>query len=376
MNWKVPYLNLGAQYEEQKEIFDAHFARVMSSGSFINREDVNDLEKNLRKYLDVEHVICVNSGTDALYLSMEVLDLKSGDEVIVPAHTFVASVASIVKNGLKPVFIDIQNDYNMDCSKIESLISKKTKAIMLVHLNGRSCNMDIVCELARKYELKIIEDSAQALGASYKDKKVGTIGDIGCFSLHPMKNLSCGGDGGFICTNNKNFAEKLYYLRDHGQTPGEKGVYLEFGYNTRLDNLQAAIVNIKFKHLNRSISVRRKIASLYHENLVGLGELITLPEPPVETGIYFDTFNSYVIRVKDRNQLLRYLREHLIEVFVHMDKPVYMHENLHLENANLRFNEELCEEIISLPIDPMLSENQIFYVIDTVRKYYPKSIEK
>lgn len=365
MNWTVPYLNIPKQYIDIKESLDNEFHRIMSSGSFILRDDVTKFEKNLSNYLNIKHIIGVNSGTDALYLSMGAIGFDDGDEVITVAHTFVATIASIIYAGAKPVLVDIGDDYNMDSNSIESAINDRTKAILPVHLNGRVCNMTEITRIAKKYGLLIIEDSAQALGAKYNNLHAGSFGIAGTWSCHPMKTLGCAGDGGFIGTNDDNLAEKLRYLRDHGQKT--KTDLESFGYNSRLDNLQAAILNIKFKQLNNWILKRREIASVYTSELDGLP--IKLP-PFSENDDYYDSYNSYVIMVEERDKLYNYLREKGIEVFIHISKPLYHHKKLELSTGILERNEKICKRILSLPIYPELDEKQLNYVINHIKNFF------
>jgi len=365
MKYKVPYIDLPLQFKTLEKELTSEFKRVMSEGSFILRDDVKKFEENMASYLGVRSVIGVNSGTDALYLATEVLGIGPKDEVITVAHSFVATVASIVKRGANTVFVDIYDDFNMNVDKVEEKITDRTKAIIPVHLNGRCCRMNKLESLAEKYGLEIIEDSAQALGAMYLGKKTGSFGIMGCFSSHPLKILSCAGDGGFISTNNDKVAEKLRILRDHGQKT--KTDLRSFGYNSRLDNLQAAILNVKFQHLNDYISRRRQIASIYSENLKDLP--LVLPPKPSD-GEFFDTYNSYVIRSKNRDELFSSLKSKDIEVFVHITKPLYEHEKLGLENPHLQKNERICGEILSLPIYPEMTNTQVDYVVDSIHKFF------
>ncbi len=293
MSWNVPYINLGLQYIEDKQRIDEEFNRVMSNGSFILRDDVDIFEKKMAGILNVKHVIGVNSGTDALYLAVRALKIGVNDEVITVAHTFVATIAAIHHVGGAHTLIDINSDYNIDTSLIENAITEKTKAIMPVHMNGRMCNMDVIMRVAEKYNLVVIEDAAQALGAKYKESYSGSIGDIGCFSLHPMKILSCPGDGGFITTNSDILNNKLRLLRNHGQKT--KTELSEYGYSSRLDNLHAAIVNIKLDRLVDKIDRRRIIARIYNDKLSKLP--IRLPNAPEDVNTYYDVYNSYVIAI-------------------------------------------------------------------------------
>jgi dTDP-4-amino-4,6-dideoxygalactose transaminase len=363
--WRVPYLGLPLQFKNLEKELTAEFKRVMGSGEFILRDDVDKFERNMASYLGVKHVIGVNSGTDALYLGAEAVGINSDDEVITVAHSFVATVAAITRRGAKPVFVDICEDFNMNTDEVENHVNARTKAILPVHLNGRVCNMDNLEKIARKYGLKIIEDAAQAIGARYQGKMAGSFGEIGCFSLHPMKTLSCAGDGGFISTNNDDTAERIRKLRNHGQK--EKGEFLCFGSSSRLDNLQAAILNVKFSHLNEYISKRREIASKYSTALLGLP--LKLPPKP-DDGEHFDTYNSYVIRTKRRDELKEYLKENGIEVFVSIPKPLYSHQGLKLENNELKNNQKICLESLSLPIFPEMKDKEIKYVGDCICNFF------
>lgn len=367
MKWKVPYIDLNLQFKNLEEEITSEFKRVMSEGSFILRDDVKRFEDNIASYLDVKHVIGVNSGTDALYLAVNASGIKEGDEVITVAHSFVATLASIYHRNAKPVLVDINDDFNIDADKIEESITEKTKAIIPVHLNGRMCNMEKISDIAGKYNLLMIEDSAQSLGAMYKGKKSGSFGILGCFSTHPMKTLSCGGDGGFISTNNDELAEKIQMMRNHGQDKDKNPGF--FAYNSRLDNLHAAILNVKFKNLGKWIKRRREIASIYSEKLK---RLPLIPPPKPSDGDYFDVYNSYVIRSNQRDKLFSYLREKGIEVFVHIGKPLYKYEGLNIKDVFLPKNEKICSEILSIPIYPEMTNNQVDYVSENINSFFKR----
>jgi dTDP-4-amino-4,6-dideoxygalactose transaminase len=367
-NWKVPYIDLSLQFSKLENELTNEFKRVMKSGSFILRDDVKKFENDMAAYLGVKNVISVNSGTDALYLATEAINLAPGDEVITVAHSFVATLAAINRRGAKPILVDICDDFNINPEKIEEKITKNTKAIIPVHLNGRCCNMKKISAISEKYNLEIIEDVAQALGAKYSGKRAGSFGKIGCFSTHPMKTLSCAGDGGFISTNDNQIADKLKALRDHGQR--EKGEFLFFGYNSRLDNLQAAILNTKFKHLDRYINKRREIAKFYDRELNNL-PLILPPTPSTED--FFDTYNSYVIRYSERDKLANYLKSKGIETFVHIAKPLYRHPGLKMQNLNLVNNEKICSEILSLPIYPEMTNSKKIYLVKSIKDFFIKN---
>ena len=365
MKWKVPYIDLSSHFKSIEHEVMKEIERVMSEGSFILRDDVRVFEEKMASFLNVKHVIGVNSGTDALFLALKAAGISNGDEVITVANTFVATIATIVHCGAKPVLVDIRDDFNIDVDLIEDAITKNTKAIIPVHLNGRLCEMDKLIHIANEYNFIVIEDSCQSLGGRYMNKMAGSFGLMGCFSLHPMKILSCAGDGGYIATNDEEMANRIFLLRNHGQKT--KADIVLYGCNSRLDNLQAAIVNLKFKYLHNWISRRRQIALMYHKGLVKTP--LYLPQPPTN-GDYYDVYNSYVVRTQKQAELVSYLREKGIEVFVHTPKPLYMHKGLGLKNYNLKVNESICNENLSIPIDPEMTDDQVKYIIKNIREFF------
>jgi len=243
MAYKVRFVNYPKQYQQHKKEFDGVFEEIMSGGDFIMRRHLEEFEKNIAEYVGVKHAIGVNTGTDALYLSAQAL-FKPGDEVITVAHTFVATVGAIVQCGAKPVLVDVKDDFNMDADKIEKAITPRTKGIIPVHLNGHACQMDKIMAIAKRYNLRVIEDAAQALGAQFKGKRCASFGDTGIFSFYPAKMLGTAGDGGMICTNDDRLARTLRAFRDNGRVESVEVIEC-FGWCTRLDNLHAAILNMK-----------------------------------------------------------------------------------------------------------------------------------
>jgi|SRR3989344_6091147 len=370
MIWKVPYINLGKQFENQEIELTEEFKRVMSEGNFILRDDVKKFEQNIAEFLNVKYVVGVNSGTDAIFLALKSAGIKNGDEVITVSHTFHATIASIINSGAKPVLVDIDEDFNINPNRIEKAITPKTKAIIPVHLNGRVCSMEKISEIAEKYNLIIIEDACQSFGSEFKGKKSGTFGLCGCFSCHPLKTLSCPGDGGFITTNNDKIAEELRIIRDHGQKTTEQGKeIITYGYSSRLDNLHAALLNIKFKKINEFINKRRQIAEIYSNALSSLP--LILPSSPNQEEDYFDTYNSYVIRTDYQKQLIEFLKNNGIEVFSHFGEPFHKNPNFsELNKLNLPTQEMICRQIVSLPIYPELTEEQIDYVLEKIKEFF------
>lgn len=376
MKWKIPYIDFGRQFKKQKTLHLSNFKKIMTNGDFVLRDEVVKFENKISKLLKVKYVVSVNSCTDALLLALTGIGLKKNSEIITVAHTYVATLAAIKHVGFKPVLADISEDFNIDPKKIEKLITKKTKAILPVHLYGHSCEMDKIMNIAKKYNLKVIEDCAQSFGAKYKNKFVGTFGEIGCFSLHPLKSLGAAGDGGFIVTGNKSLYEKFLRLRNHGQGRRKNGKYLKsrydidyFGFCTRLDNLQAAIVNTKLKILNKNIKLRNSLAKKYNNKFKDLP--IVLPKI-YNQNQYLDVFNSYVIRTKKQFQLFKYLRDKGIEVLINWPKPLYKHKGLKLNNFKLRNNEKICKEIISLPIYPEMQKTEFDYIVKNIINFFKK----
>jgi len=367
--WEVPYVDLPRQFRAmEKELTDA-FRKVMASGAFILRDDVKIFEERIAEHLKAEFVIGVNSGTDALSLSAMAIGLQKGDEVITVAHTFVATIASIVHAGAEPVLVDIGDDFNIDVDLIEGTITDKTKAIMPVHINGRACQMDRIIEIADKYNLLVIEDAAQALSAEFMGKKTGTFGVLGCFSLHPMKILGGAGDGGFVVTQNSDIYETLAYLRNHGQRNKEDLV--GYGFNSRLDNLQAALLNVKIKYLPQWVERRRYIASRYNDELAKYEDKLLLPPAPTsDRYARYDVYSSYVIRTKEQQNLFNHLRQNGVECFAHLSHPLNQMDSLDLRKFDLPNTQRIAKEVLSLPVNEQMSDDQVEYVINSIGKFF------
>jgi len=367
MKYKVPFVGYKLQYQNLKSEIDTAIKSVLYRGDLILRSDVEKFEKKLADFVGTKYAVGLNSGTDALFLSLKATGIGKGDEVITVAHTFVASIATIVHCGAKPILVDVGEDFLMDIEKLGRKITKKTKAIIPVHLNGRMCDMEKIMKIARKYKLIVIEDAAQALGAKFKDKMAGSFGLTGCFSFYPAKILGGYGDGGAVVTNNSKIAEKIRLLRDHGQKTKTKIVC--YGFNSRLDNLQAAILNVKFKHLSKWIERRREIANLYYQGLSGIPEVKL---PPKSDERHFDIYQNYVLRAQKRDELALYLREKGVETLIKDPIPLHHHPALGLSHFHLPYTEKLAKEVISLPMYPELTNEQVKYTIDSIRNFYKK----
>ena len=368
--YKVPFVNYPEHYRRiWDEVMDA-ITEVLSKGDLILRDQLRQFEENIASFVGVKYAVGVNSGTDALFLSLKAAGVGPGDEVITVAHTFVATVSVIVQCGAKPILVDVGEDMNMDVEQVEQVITSKTKVIVPVYLNGRMCDMGRLMEIANEHDLLVIEDAAQALGASFDGKKAGSFGLTGSFSFYPAKMLGAAGDGGIVVTNDEEIAEKIRLLRDHGYQRST-GDILCYGYNSRLDNLQAAILDVKLKHLPEWIERRRELASLYHQSLSDLQEL-KLPPPPLSNDHFFDVYQNYAIRAKERDRLVAYLGEKGIEVLISWSKPMHHHDALGLRHFHLPKTEQISKEVLSLPVYPELSDEQAKYVIDSVREFYER----
>lgn len=362
----VPYVGLKQAFEQRKNDLLAAFINVGSNADFILREDVELFEKAIAKLLGVRYAIGVNSGTDALFLALKVLNIGEGDEVITVAHTFVATVAAVVHCGAKPILVDIADDFNLAVATLERAITASTKAIIPVHMNGRCCDMEAILAIADKYRLHVIEDAAQALGAHINGVYAGSFGIINAISLHPMKSLHCFGDGGLVATNDPHLAEQIRLLRNHGLNRNKELVAL--GYNSRLDNLQAALLNVNLKYFEADIARRRQIALYYNEGLKDCSG-IKLPNPPRDNG-YFDVFSSYPILSTNRNQLFNYLKQKNIECFIHWEKPLHRNEAVSLGYFDLPVTERVAREVLSLPIHPFLDDDQCKHVVASIKAFF------
>jgi len=361
----VPYVGLKQEFAERRQALTAAFEVVGSTSSYILRDEVRAFEAAIAEKLAVNFAIGVNSGTDALFLALKALGIGPGDEVITVAHTFVATVAAIVHCGAKPVLIDIGSDFNLEAAALERAITPATKAIMPVHMNGRCCDMPTISAIAEQYGLFVIEDAAQAMGAHIDGMYAGSFGHFGAFSLHPMKNLHCYGDGGLVTTNDPMLAEKIRILRNHGQNENKELV--AFGFNSRLDNLQGALLNVNLRYFAIDINRRRQLADRYHTGLQDCRG-VHLPVPPADSG-YFDVFSSYPILCRDRDGLIEHMQTRHIECFIHWQPPLHLNPNLQLEPVSLPMTERVAREVLSLPIHPFLDDAQCDYAIAAVREF-------
>jgi dTDP-4-amino-4,6-dideoxygalactose transaminase len=367
MKYKIPFVNYSLQYRNLKSEIDAAMQDVLQRGDLILREDVERFEKNLADFVGTKYAVGLNSCTDALFFSLKAAGIGKGDEVITVSHTFVASISVIVKVGAKPVLVDVGDDFLINVDEIEKVITEKTKAIIPVDLNGRVCNTEKIMEIAQKYNLVIIEDSAQALGAKFKEKKAGSWGLTGNFSFYPAKILGCFGDGGAVTTNDFEIVEKIRLFRDHCQKT--KTEIICYGWNSRLDNLQAAVLNIKLKYLPKWIERRREIAKIYNNGLAGI-QGIKLPPAPDSDESHFDVYQNYVLKVEKRDELFQFLKKEGVETLIKDPVPNHWQKGLNLDSFHLPKTERFAKEVVSLPMYPELTDEQVEYVINCVKEFY------
>lgn len=366
MRYKIPFINPREHYSRLKSEIDSAITDCLSNGDLVNRGQLKEFERCLADFVGVKYAIGVNSGYHALHFALLGTGINRGDEVITVGHTFVATVSAIIHCGAKPVLVEVDKDYNMNPEDIERAITPRTKALLPVHLNGRVCDMDQLNAIAKQYGIAVIEDAAQALGAAYKGQKAGSFGAAGCFSFYPFKVLGGFGDGGAITTNDPYLARTVSLLRYNGEDR-ETGEYHFHGYSALLDNVQAAVLNIKLQHLPKWIEHRRLIASLYQEGLKGIPELIL---PHFNEQKHFDIFQNYVVRTKERDRLRMHLKEDSIETLVHWPKPMWEHKRLKLKNPGLSETPKISQEVLSVPMSAETTPAQVEIVISSIKKYF------
>jgi dTDP-4-amino-4,6-dideoxygalactose transaminase len=364
MSYRVRFVNYPEQYRRLKPELDAAIQRVMENGDFILRQDVREFEERMAARLGVKHAIGLNSGTDALYLSLLALGIGPGDEVMTVAHTFLATVGAIVNCGATPVLVDVGDDHNMDVDLAAKAVTPRTKAIIPVHLNGRMCDMRKVMNLAESHGLAVIEDAAQALGATFMGRPAGSFGATACFSFYPAKILGTPGDGGMVVTSDDSLARLLRGLRDNGRVNWQDQV-IGYGFNSRLDNLHAAILNVKLSYLDEHIARRREVARLYQAVLYGAPHL-RLPPSPSSDSAYYDVYQNYVVRTPRRDDLVAHLKEKGIETLISWSIPMHRQQALGLSRFNLPETEAISREVLSLPMYPELSDGDVGVVADAL----------
>lgn len=357
----VPLLDLQAQYEPIKKDVLRAIEEVFDSKQFILGPKVEELEVEVAKYCQAKHAIGVSSGTDALIIALMALDIKEGDEVITTPFTFFATAGSIHRVGATPVFVDIDpKTFNIDPSKIEEKITSKTKAIMPVHLFGQMADMDAIMAIAKKHNLRVIEDSAQAIGSEHRGRRAGSIGDIGCFSFFPSKNLGCCGDGGIVTTNDDQLAERLKIMRVHGSKP--KYYHHVVGGNFRLDPIQAAVLLVKLPLLESQHEGRTKNAEFYNKNLKNF-------TPPYVDPNCRMIYNQYTLRTEKRDEVESKLNEKKVGNAIYYPVPLHLQDcfkDLGHKVGDFPESEKAAKEVISIPIYTELNQDQLTYVVDAL----------
>ncbi|KPJ61378.1 MAG: transcriptional regulator [Latescibacteria bacterium DG_63] len=362
---EVPLLDLRLQYSSIKEEIDSAVAAVLEDCGFILGERVKELETSVAGYCGVEHGVAVASGTDALFLSLKACGIGPGDEVITSTYSFFSSAGTIWNTGARPVFVDIEPDtFNLDAGQVRERITESTKAVMPVHLFGQCADMWPLLEVASQSGLAVIEDAAQAIGATYHGKRAGSLGTAGCFSFYPTKNLGAYGDGGMVVTNDSSLADKLRLLRVHGARP--KYYHKAIGINSRLDALQAAVLQVKLKYLESWSTKRRKNAAIY-DRLFRDTKVVT---PKVREG-NVSIFNQYVVRVPGRDAVREFLKKRGIGTDIYYPLPLHLQEcfrDLGYTKGDLPHSEKASEESLALPIYPELTPEQQGYVVSSIRE--------
>jgi dTDP-4-amino-4,6-dideoxygalactose transaminase len=364
----IPIIDLKAQYQSIKGEIGPAIAGVLESCQFALGSEVAAFEQEFAAYCGAQSGVGVNSGTSALHLALLAAGVGPGDEVITVPFTFVATVAAICYTGAKPAFVDIEpRSYTMDASQLERVITERTKAVIPVHLYGQAADMDPIMEVARRHGLIVIEDAAQAHGGEYKGRRLGGIGDLGCFSFYPSKNLGACGEGGMTITNDADLAAKMRRLRDHGQ--GQKYYHDEVGFNYRMDGIQGAILRIKLRHLPEWNQARRRAAAIYRE-LLADADVVR----PAEVDGVRHVYHLYVVRTPHRDKLCEYLKQHQVDTLLHYPVPIHLqkgYRHLGCEPGSLPQTERHCNEVLSLPMYAEMPVEAIKEVADLVCRFRP-----
>ena len=365
MNIVIPFLDLKKLNLRYEEVLMSRMREVLHSGWYILGQEVNKFERDFAEYCGTNYCIGVANGLDALELIIHGYGIGKGDEVIVPSNTYIATILAISSNGATPVLVEPNiRTYNIDPYKIEEKITSKTKAIMVVHLYGQACNMDPILEIAKKYNLKVIEDCAQSHGAIYKGKRTGNLGDAAAFCFYPGKNLGALGDAGAITTNDEELSRKLVALRNYGSNKKYHNIYK--GYNSRLDELQAPILREKLMYLDEDNKYRRSIAAYYLKNISNKNIVL----PLVENGTLSHVWHIFVIRVKEREKFIQFMDEKKIQTLIHYPIPPHKQE-AYKEWSNMSFpiSEQIHSEVVSIPISPVLDMNDVEYITEAINDF-------
>lgn len=366
---EIKFLNFPAEYKLRKKEYLKAFNSVMKSGDYILAEEVKNFENNLAKYLGAKYCVGVANGLEAIQIALMAKDIKRGDEVITTPISAVATTLSILAVGATPVFCDVNYNGQIDITKIEKLINNRTKIILPVDLYGQPCNLLEIINICKKHKLICIEDACQAHGSTLRGKKLGTFGDIGVFSFYPTKNLGAIGDGGALVTNNRNLSTTFREIRDYGQK--SKYIHSRFGLNSRLDELQAALLEIKLKYLDHDNTIRRKIAAKYVSNLKKIDEITMI----LPNNINDSNFHLFIIRTNKRDKLQKYLKLNGIPSLIHYplaipDQPLFGNKYKQLDLSEAR---KFVDETLSLPCNPFLKMSEVDYISDKIKHFFNQS---
>ena len=368
---KIPFIDFKHMHQPLKEEMMKSFETAFDQNAFVLGENVAQFEKEYAKFNQTKFAIGVSNGLDALFISLKALGIKTGDEVIVPSNTYIASLLAISHCGAKPVLVEPDPIYyNLKPENIEAVITSNTKAIMPVHLYGQACEMDKIMAIAKKHHLYVVEDNAQAHGSTFKGQLTGSFGDLAATSFYPGKNLGALGDGGCIVSNDENLAEKVKILRNYGSP--EKYVNTALGYNMRLDNIQAGFLNIKLQHLTKWTAERKKIADWYKKHLANI-EGITLPKTHPDAD---HVYHLFIIKTDKRNQLQNFLKNNGVDTIIHYPIPPHLqkaYEYLGYKKGDFPIAEALAETVLSLPLWPGMTEIQVKYVAQIVSEFFTKN---
>ena len=363
--YRIPFVDPRSHYDRLKPEIDAAITSCLSQGDLVYRQQLRQFEEHLAAFVGVKYAVGVNSGYHALHFALLAAGVGQGDEVVTVAHTFVATISAIVHAGATPVMVEVGDDFNMDVDRLEAAITSRTKAVICVHLNGRTCEMQRIRQIADTHGVAVIEDAAQALGATFDGQRAGSFGLAGCFSFYPFKILGGFGDGGALTTNDPNVARMASLLRYNGEDR-QTGEYHYHGYTALLDNVQAAVLDVKLNHLPQWIRHCRAIA---HRYTLGLRGLDGISVPPADDARRFDVFQNYVITAIDRDSLQAHLGRRGVETLIHWSKPMWMHEGLRLSNPGLPHTSRLCREVLSLPMSAETTFDQVEVVVQAVRDF-------
>lgn len=364
---KVPYIDLPAQFADNREIRSV-IEEILRSGEFVLGPAVENFEREFAELCGVKYAVGVANGTDAIFLSLKALGVGEGDEVITVPNTFLSTVGAIVQAGARPRLVDVDEDYNIDPEKIEVALAHRTKAIVPVHLTGHPARMDEINRIARKHNLFVVEDAAQSVDAAIDGRKTGSLGDLGAFSLHPLKNLNTCGDGGIITTDSPELFNSLLLWRNHGLKDRNESLF--FAVNSRLDSIKAAVAALQIPGISEVTVKRNHFARIYDEGLAGLAPKVIIP--PRREGVR-QVFHTYVVQVEDRERLIGYLAERGVETKIHYPIPIHLMEagrKYGYRRGDFPVAESQAERIVSLPVHQHLAEEQVRYVISRLKDFY------